>query len=201
LPSAGSFFGEFTKRCRRIPSPAPAEPTRLWTFSSGYAARRAERLRLSGNCHSSSFQRLRRPPCGKAPPFRELPLLLFPAATPPAVRKGSAFPGIATPPLSGGYAADRLQRSRMFVVANRRIPLRLQRSRMLCPHRKEIHLLKRNVRTLSISTGWPLIKTGSNLHRRAASSASSLRGVYPLMHSTSSTDPSSSIITLTTTSP
>src|SRR5262249_7430688 len=28
----------------------------------------------------------------------------FPAAPPPAVRKGSAFPGIATPPLAGGYA-------------------------------------------------------------------------------------------------
>src|SRR5262249_46301885 len=59
-------------------------------FSSGYAARRAERLRLSVDWHSSSFwrlhrrapdfnrvtwtldlfQRLPRPPCAKALPFR-----------------------------------------------------------------------------------------------------------------------------------
>src|SRR5262249_17737551 len=58
-------------------------------LSSGYAARRAERLRLSGNCHSSSFQRLRRPPCGKALPFRGLPLLLFLAATPPTGSSGA----------------------------------------------------------------------------------------------------------------
>src|SRR5215813_9559362 len=32
------------------------------------------------------FQRLRRPPCGKALPFRGLPLLLFLAATPPSER-------------------------------------------------------------------------------------------------------------------
>src|SRR5215510_5380302 len=37
-----------------------AADTGLWTFSSGYAARRAERLCLSADCHSSSFWRLRR---------------------------------------------------------------------------------------------------------------------------------------------
>src|SRR5262249_21341989 len=49
----------------------------------------------------------------KALPFRGLPLLPFLAATPPAVRKGSAFSRVAAAPLSGGYAARRAERLRL----------------------------------------------------------------------------------------
>src|SRR5262249_47777020 len=65
----------------------------------GFAACCAERLCLSPEGRHSSL-RLRRLPCGKALPFPG-GSTFFLAAPPPAVRKGSAFPGLTAQPHLG----------------------------------------------------------------------------------------------------
>jgi len=74
-----------TRVLSHTPQPQRAPLDAIWALeiSSGYAARRAERLCLSGDCLSPSFSRLCRPPRGHLPiapahPSREplLPTLL-----------------------------------------------------------------------------------------------------------------------------